>query len=262
MLQEAKPTYDDRELKNKNKDALGLLDKMFGGGPKKDPPQAKGEERGRAEGGSAGGGVHENPELKKMKAREQALPTPNEALQGLIAGWSGAGWWQPCDEVCMPRKGTKRDKANFLKFQSCEQLCRKSKAESLRKVMSKIKTVAENAPPPKPVAPHTIQKLSKHLLKWAESQGLPAKLAKDANTNLKDNEQVGQSISGMLIAGWSGAGWWKPCGEVCAPSPGEKRTKANFEKFMACEHSCRRGKGEYLRAFLSPKEVVKQMAHA
>ncbi len=110
--------------------------------------------------------------------------------------------------------------------------------------------------------PRTIQKLSKFLLKWAESNGLPASVAADANTNLADNEQAGESITGMLIAGWSGAGWWKPCGEVCRPGPGTKHTKANFDKFMACESACRKNKADYLHGFLTPKAAVKALAHA
>mmetsp|Transcript_3239 Transcript_3239/g.4669 ORF Transcript_3239/g.4669 Transcript_3239/m.4669 type:complete len:146 (+) Transcript_3239:1-438(+) len=142
--------------------------------------------------------------------------------------------------------------------------CRKTKTESLKKVMSKIQTAAGGGAAPaneKPVHPRTMKKLSKFLLKWAEGQGLPASLADKANDNIKTNMQVGQSIAGMLIAGWSGAGWWKPCGEVCAPAPGEKKTKANFNKFMACQASCRRSKGEYLRGMIAPKEVIKHMAH-
>eukprot|EP00287_Rhodomonas_sp_CCMP768_P012917 CAMPEP_0196731502 /NCGR_PEP_ID=MMETSP1091-20130531/11208_1 /TAXON_ID=302021 /ORGANISM="Rhodomonas sp., Strain CCMP768" /LENGTH=332 /DNA_ID=CAMNT_0042074641 /DNA_START=59 /DNA_END=1057 /DNA_ORIENTATION=+ len=266
MLQDAKTGISDSsELKHKNSDALNILGNLFGSKHKdaeKASPSKLSQQRGRDASNSAGGGVKENPQIKKMKQREEMPPeSPAQALQGLIAAWSGAAWWQPCGEICAPRAGASHDKAAFHKFQACEQLCRKTKTQDLKKVLGKIKTAAATSPPPhKALSRRTIQKLSKHLLTWAEGQGLPAQLADNANKNIKTNEQVGQSIAGMLIAGWSGAGWWKPCGQVCAPSPGEKRTKANFNKFMACQAACRRTKGQYLRGFIAPKEVVKHMA--
>ena len=111
------------------------------------------------------------------------------------------------------------------KFLDCEHLCRRTKTDKLKKVMgqitSSVKAAAANSP--KNLSPPTIQKLSKHLLKWAELNGLPAKEANDANTNLHDNEKVGESITGMLIASWSGAGAlpflhchpWR-CAHTCA----------------------------------------------
>jgi hypothetical protein len=174
MLQDAKSGItDDSELKHKDKDALDILGSIFGGNKKASDQKPDGtvpQKRGRAATGSAGGGVHENAELEKMKEREAQPPeSPAQALEGLIAAWSGAAWWQPCAEVCAPPAGSSHDKAAFLKFQSCEQLCRKKKTEDLKKAMSKIKTTAgAGGPPHKPMAPRTVQKLSKFLLKWAE----------------------------------------------------------------------------------------------
>lgn len=87
-----------------------------------------------------------------------------------------------------------------------------------------------------------VQRVSKHLLKWAESQGLPKKLA----DNPKDAAQVGQSVTGMLIAGWSQAGWWKPCGEVCSGSK-------HFKEFMACEQKCQAVKSQLIENTMDPK---------
>ena len=286
--------FGDKELEHKNEDALKILSQFFHSSHsivKEKGPNSKKLElsshRGRIQSHhvpnhppnhpvntaddsqqsapSPSESSPENKELQRMKMRSEvneSLESPNEALQGLIAGWSGAGWWQPCAEVCRPTAGTKHTKANFQIYTECEQKCRATKTEKLKEVMQHIRGSAEAAAGHKEIAPRTIQKLSKFLLKWAEANGLPASVAADANTNLADNEQAGESISGMLIAGWSGAGWWKPCGEVCRPGPGTPHTKANFDKFMACESACRKSKAEYLHGFLSPKAAVKALAHA
>jgi hypothetical protein len=282
--------FGDKELEHKNQDALNILSKFFHGGhqvsKEKGPnsnqhsfstrgrakdmiqpqsPASKAAEDDKSSPPSSQEKNPENKQLERMKMRSEAdvsQEPPNEALQGLIAGWSGAGWWQPCAEVCRPTAGTKHTKANFKIYMDCEKKCRATKTEKLRQVMQHIRGAAEMAGGHKEMAPHTIQKLSKFLLKWAESNGLPPAVAAEANTNLADNEQAGESISGMLIAGWSGAGWWKPCGEVCRPGPDTPHTKANFDKFMACENACRKSKAEYLHGFLTPKAAVKALALA
>ena len=276
--------FGDDELEHKNQDALKILSQFFHGSHKKAeekgpkikksvPSSSRGRVKSqesssgsKSSANAASEGNPENKELERMKARSEAdvsMESPNEELQGLIAGWSGAGWWQPCAEVCRPKAGTKHTKANFKIFTDCEQKCRETKTEKLKEVMKHIRgSVGAEGEGQKAMAPHTIQKLSKFLLKWAQANGLPASVAADANTNLADNEQAGESISGMLIAGWSGAGWWKPCGLVCRPDPGTPHTKANFDKFMACENSCRKSKAEYLHGFLTPKAAVKALAKA
>lgn len=135
----------------------------------------------------------------------------------------------------------------FKQFQACEATCRKTKAKQLKKVIAHVKeVVAKEAghrggravPPAHVVA----QRVSKHLLKWAETQGLPKKLA----DNPKDAAQVGQSVTGMLIAGWSQAGWWKPCGEVC-------RGSKHFKDFMACSQKCQAVKSQLIENTMDPK---------
>jgi len=140
-----------------------------------------------------------------------------------MGGWTGAGWWQPCSEVCTAGRSRAEMKTleTFKQFQACESNCRKTKAGQLKKVIAHVKEVVaqEGGPTRGPAGgnramppPHMMaQRVSKHLLKWAETQGLPKKLA----DNPKDAAKVGQSVTGMLIAGWSQAGWWQPCGQVC-----------------------------------------------
>lgn len=76
----------------------------------------------------------------------------------------------------------------------------------------------------------------------AAPQGLPKKLA----DNPQDRAQVGQSVTGMLIAGWSQAGWWKPCGEVC-------RGSKHFKEFMSCEQKCQAVKSQLIENTMDPK---------
>jgi len=140
----------------------------------------------------------------------------------------------------------------FKQFQTCEANCRKTKAAQLHKVIAHVKEVVakeggdtsgpgqgHGMQPPHMVA----QRVSKHLLKWAETQGLPKKLA----DNPKDAAQVGQSVTGMLIAGWSQAGWWKPCGQVCRP------TSKHFKDFMECEQKCQAVKSQLIENTMDPK---------
>ena len=153
-----------------------------------------------------------------------------------------------CVCVCVMKKVE-----TFKQFQACEANCRKEKAAQLKKVIAHVKEVvakeggdAGGGPggmrgmqPPHMVT----QRVSKHLLKWAESQGLPKALA----DNPKDAAQVGQSVTGMLIASWSQAGWWKPCGEVCGP------TAKHFKDFMECEQKCQAVKSQLIENTLDPK---------
>jgi len=53
-------------------------------------------------------------------------------------------------------------------------------------------------------------------------------------------------VTGMLIAGWSQAGWWKPCGEVC-------RGSKHFKEFMACEQKCQAVKSSLIENTMDPK---------
>ncbi len=165
---------------------------------------------------------------------------PNAVEAGMnevLGGWSGAGWWQPCSEVCTAGRSRAEMKKveSFKQFQACESKCRATKAKELKNVIAHVKAMV-GAEAQGPGGPHGMQpphmlahRLSKHLVKWAETQGLPKKLA----DNPKDAAQVGQSVTGMLIAAWSQAGWWKPCGEVCH-NPNVK----SFKHFMACEQTC------------------------
>jgi len=186
-------------------------------------------------------------------------PNPvQEGLQEIMGGWTGAGWWQPCSEVCTGGRSRAEMKKveTFKQFQACETKCRATKSQQLKKVIAHVKEVvakeggptggAEGGPggggramPPQHMM---VQRVSKHLLKWAETQGLPKKLA----DNPKDAAQVGQSVTGMLIAGWSQAGWWKPCGEVC-------RGSKHFKDFMTCEQKCQAVKSQLIENTMDPK---------
>jgi len=182
-------------------------------------------------------------------------PNPvQEGLQAIMGGWTGAGWWQPCSEVCTAGRSRAEMKTaeTFKQFQACESNCRKTKAGQLKKVIAHVKEVVaeEGGPTGGPAGgnramppPHMMaQRVSKHLLKWAETQGLPKKLA----DNPKDAAQVGQSVTGMLIAGWSQAGWWQPCGQVC-------RGSKHFKEFMACEQKCQAVKSSLIENTMDPK---------
>lgn len=116
-----------------------------------------------------------------------AEPPPNpvqEGLQEIMGGWTGAGWWQPCSEVCTAGRSRAEMKKveTFKQFQACEANCRKTKAGQLKKVIAHVReVVAEEGGPtggpggpgggPGMQPPHMVaQRVSKHLLKWAETQ--------------------------------------------------------------------------------------------
>ena len=132
-------TFGSNVLKKKNQDALSILSKIYDSskekngddtapkGPKDDQTM-EGDTRGRMQHASRGPSQpqKESPEDSESESGTQGPPSvsaggpdmenPNEALQGLIAGWSGAGWWVPCSSVCRPRIGTKHDEANQKKI--------------------------------------------------------------------------------------------------------------------------------------------------
>eukprot|EP00291_Cryptomonas_curvata_P026271 CAMPEP_0172175286 /NCGR_PEP_ID=MMETSP1050-20130122/14138_1 /TAXON_ID=233186 /ORGANISM="Cryptomonas curvata, Strain CCAP979/52" /LENGTH=230 /DNA_ID=CAMNT_0012847361 /DNA_START=54 /DNA_END=743 /DNA_ORIENTATION=+ len=147
MLSNTPDHFGDKELENKNEDALSILSKFFHKvhKSKKEPGPGANKasvatHRGRIQTSEAkhGSPAPANKELERMKARSEAdvsKENPNEALQGLIAGWSGAGWWQPCAEVCRPTAGTKHTKANFKIYTDCEEKCRQTKTERLKETM-------------------------------------------------------------------------------------------------------------------------------
>jgi len=213
-------------LQNKNSDAMDLLARVFGGSKahsaheahklavtaKQSPAKkaaikkltAKGklaspkysEHRGRK---VAAGGIPPMPSaphiLGALPGQGGALGGPGgggppnpvqEGLQAIMGGWTGAGWWQPCSEVCTAGRSRAEMKTaeTFKQFQACESNCRKTKAGQLKKVIAHVKEVVakEGGPTGSPGGnramppPHMMaQRVSKHLLKWAEAQGLPKK---------------------------------------------------------------------------------------
>eukprot|EP00290_Baffinella_frigidus_P043260 CAMPEP_0180289770 /NCGR_PEP_ID=MMETSP0988-20121125/14958_1 /TAXON_ID=697907 /ORGANISM="non described non described, Strain CCMP2293" /LENGTH=217 /DNA_ID=CAMNT_0022264935 /DNA_START=61 /DNA_END=710 /DNA_ORIENTATION=- len=84
-------------------------------------------------------------------------PPPNpvaEGLQSIMGGWTGAGWWQPCSEVCTAGRSRAEMKVaeTFKQFQACESHCRGKKAAQLKSVIGHVKAMvkAEGGNPNQP----------------------------------------------------------------------------------------------------------------
>jgi len=158
----------------------------------------------RGRGAPADGGIPPMPSAPHImgalpgQGGPDAGPPPNpvaEGLQAVMGGWTGAGWWQPCSEVCTAGRSRAEMKVaeTFKQFQACESNCRGKKAAQLKKVIGNVKAMVtkeggnpnegmgggpgggapgggpgghggppRGMPPPGMVA----QRVSKHLLKW------------------------------------------------------------------------------------------------
>jgi hypothetical protein len=154
-----------KALQKKDNLALNLLSRMFGGGAKSKPavsskssPAKKAalkrligkspnysSHRGRATASKAAAGIPPIPPPPHIMG---ALPGqggplagpgggdgPNPVqmgLQEIIMGWTGAGWWSPCTEVCTGGRTRAEMKVEetFKQFQACEANCRKVSLDS------------------------------------------------------------------------------------------------------------------------------------
>ena len=154
-----------KALQKKDNLALNLLSRMFGGGAKSKPAVSSksspakeaalkrligkspnySSHRGRATASKAAAGIPPIPPPPHIMG---ALPGqggplagpgggdgPNPVqmgLQEIIMGWTGAGWWSPCTEVCTGGRTRAEMKVEetFKQFQACEANCRKVSLDS------------------------------------------------------------------------------------------------------------------------------------
>eukprot|EP00285_Hemiselmis_virescens_P013353 CAMPEP_0173384882 /NCGR_PEP_ID=MMETSP1356-20130122/7483_1 /TAXON_ID=77927 ORGANISM="Hemiselmis virescens, Strain PCC157" /NCGR_SAMPLE_ID=MMETSP1356 /ASSEMBLY_ACC=CAM_ASM_000847 /LENGTH=228 /DNA_ID=CAMNT_0014340465 /DNA_START=175 /DNA_END=857 /DNA_ORIENTATION=- len=147
--------HGGKRLAAKNSAALNLLSHMMGA------PSAHGKHAAHIQAGKvaalkrlrgrAGGGIPPIPPpphilgaLPGQGGSMGAMPPPNPVQEGfaeIMSAWTGAGWWQPCGEVCTAGRTRAEMKVEetFKQFQACQTQCRKTKATQLHKVIARVK---------------------------------------------------------------------------------------------------------------------------